>query len=101
MTERELVTPSPRSAGQTGADRGSVFLLRRHELLNRQQEERPAYIRLSDRQRMNQSLSGQRCTRVCEWESVSHPLPAKHRPSSVVLEVHNLEIASTRLTRIF
>lgn len=40
----ELVTPSPRSAGQTGADRANVFLLRCAELLNRQSEERPANI---------------------------------------------------------
>ena len=65
MTEREadweLVTPSPRSAGQTGADRANVFLLRCAELLNRQREERPANTSLHDRLRMNQSLSGQRC----------------------------------------
>lgn len=51
--EGEVVTPSPRSAGQTGADKANVFLLRCAELLNRQREERPANIRLSDRQWMN------------------------------------------------
>lgn len=61
----ELVTPSPRSAGQTGADRANVFLLRCAELLNRQREERPANISLPDRLWMNQSLSGQQCVCVC------------------------------------
>lgn len=65
MTEREVVTASPRSAGQTGADEANVFLLRCVELLKRQQEERPANISLSDRQWMNQSLSGQHCVSVC------------------------------------
>lgn len=71
-TEREadweLVTQSARSAGQTGADRANVFLLRCAELLNRQQEERPASISLPDRLWMNQSLCGQLgfCVRVCE-----------------------------------
>lgn len=55
----ELVTPSPRSAGQTGADRANVFLLRCAELLNRQQEERPANISFPDRLWMSQSLCGQ------------------------------------------
>lgn len=68
MTEREVVTPSPRSAGQTGADEANVFLLRCAELLNRQREERPANISLSDRQRMNQSVSGQHCVCVCVSE---------------------------------
>lgn len=73
MKERErVVTPSPCSAGQTGADRANVFLLRCAELLNRQREERPANISLSDRQWMNQSLSGQRCVCVCVCESVTH-----------------------------
>lgn len=71
MTEREVVTPSPRSAGQTGADEANVFLLRCAELLNRQQEERPANIILSDRQWMNQSVSGQHCVSVCVSENVS------------------------------
>lgn len=61
----ELVTPSPRSAGQTGADRANVFLLRCVELLNRQREERPANISLPDRLWMNQALSGQHCECVC------------------------------------
>lgn len=110
MTEREVVTPSPRSAGQTGADEANVFLLRCAELLNRQQEERPANISLS-RQWMNQSLSGQHCVSVCvcvrenvsECENVIHWLPVKHRllTSSVVLKAHHLKIASTCITRIF
>lgn len=63
----ELVTASPRSAGQTGADRANVFLLRCAELLNRQREERPANISLPDPLWTNQSLSGQHsvCVRVC------------------------------------
>lgn len=63
----ELVTQSARSASQTGADRANVFLLRCAELLNRQQEERPASISLPDRLWMNQSLCGQLgfCVRVC------------------------------------
>lgn len=48
-TNWELVPPSPRSAGQTGADRANVFLLRCAELLNRRREERPANISLCDR----------------------------------------------------
>lgn len=60
----ELVMPSPRSAGQTGADRANVFLLRCIELLNRQQEERPANTSLRDQLWMNQTPSGQRCLRV-------------------------------------
>lgn len=63
----ELVTQSARSAGQTRADGANVFLLRCAELLNRQQEERPANISLPDQQWVTQSLCGQLgfCVRVC------------------------------------
>ncbi len=103
----ELVTPSPRSAGQTGADRANVFLLRCAELLNGQREERPAYISFPDRLWMNQSLSGQRCVcvgvRACVCESVIQWLCVKHwlLTSSVVLRAHRLEKAPTCVTRIF
>lgn len=61
----ELVTASPRSAGQTGADRANVFLLRCAELLNRQREERPANIGLPDQLWVNQSLGGQHSVCLC------------------------------------
>lgn len=59
MIGRSVGTASPRSAGQTGAERTNVFLLRCAELLNRRQEERPVNISLPDQLWMNQSLGGQ------------------------------------------
>lgn len=80
MIGRGVVTASPRSAGQTGAERTNVFLLRCAELLNRQQEERPANSRLPDQLWINQSLGGQHeCAHVYVYvcvstESLTHQL---------------------------
>lgn len=80
--EGEVVTASPRSAGQTGADKANVFLLRCAELLNRQREERPANIGLPDRLWINQSVSQRStlCVCVCMCKSlilvICNTLPA-------------------------
>lgn len=90
MIGRGVVTASPRSAGQTGAERTNVFLHRCAELLNRQQEERPVNSSLPDQLRINQSLGGQHeyarvyvcvCVCVCT-ESLTHQPAKKHSPTT-------------------
>lgn len=60
MTARRVRTAFSRLAGQTGAERTNVFLLRCAELLNRRQEERPGNINLPVQLWINQ-----RSIRVC------------------------------------
>lgn len=94
MIGRGVVTASPRSAGQTGAERTNVFLLRCAELLNRQQEERPANSSLPDQLWINQSLGGVYvcvCMCVC-MESLTHQLAKKLRP-----EPHHLGTCASRI----
>lgn len=62
ITNREedwkLVTPSPRSAGQTGTDSVNVFSVRCAKLWNSQQEERLKNISPHERLQMSESFCG-------------------------------------------